>query len=401
MKRYLFVSTLTLILIYTTLGFISYQTTFPLVIPSPSLDNGKFYDYAGITHAQTSRSIGSGSVAELARAASVTGCQFVIVTDLNFFDSQGDIEGYKNDVLMIAGGKFSFLGGHLLTYGFSSQWPFNGAGQAQIYFNELLQNPPRIGNMLVAANPYLPRHTWENLSLPGLTGMEILNLDSLWQSKLTLKKFSVAWSLLMLPFNPDLSYLRLFSEPNHEIRAWDENLQHRQFYGWAGSGATAKMIPFPDSEIKFPSYRRSFKLIKNHVLLKSELTGVFQNDKEKILVGLSLGHFYFSVDILGDPAGFYFTATKHGKEFMLGDQIESKDDVVKLVADLGHEVEIPHEIILIKDGKVISATHGQVLKTDVAEKGSYRVVVKISPTLPLPDGRTTFSWIYSNPIRIY
>ena len=84
MRKYLFVLFLALITIYTTLGFVSYQFTFPLVgAPPQVLGNTKFYDYSGISHVQTRLSTGSGSLDDLAAAASQSGSSFLIVTDLN------------------------------------------------------------------------------------------------------------------------------------------------------------------------------------------------------------------------------------------------------------------------------------------------------------------------------
>ncbi len=396
----MFVCLLALIFLYTLLGLISYQYTLPLLSPNPTLTDNLFYDYGGITHAQTNLSTGSGSIDEVVRAASQSKCQFLIITDLNLLQKPSDTDGYKNDVLVMFGGKFSFLGGHLLTYNQKVPWPFTGMGQAQIYFNDLLQNPPSKKLQLVAAHPYLPRHSWENLSYPGLNGMEILNLDSLWYSKITHHKLSVFWSFLMLPFNLDLSFLRLFSEPVLEINAWDENLKSRQFFGWAGSGATAKAIPFPDQVFKFPSYRRSFKLIKDHVLLSSELTGNFATDKEKVLDALSSGHFYFSLDILGDPTGFYFIAVSDRKRYLLGDEIKFTGKPITFSVDLGRNIDIPHEIILIKNGEKIEVSNGRSLTKVVNQRGAYRVEVRLFPKLPPPDGKVRFSWIYSNSIRV-
>ena len=400
MRRLFFITVLTIIFLYTLLGFISYQINFPLIPQSYSFTGNKFYDYAGITHAQTNLSTGSGSIPELSQAAAQAGCQFLVITDLNLIEKPSEAEGYKNDVLVMLGGKFSFLGGHLLVYNFKGPWPFKGMGQSQIYFNDLLQNAKPSPSILVAAHPFLPRHSWENLSLPGLDGMEILNLDSIWHTALSDHKINVFGNLLMFPFNPDLSFLRIFSEPTQELTAWDENLKKRQFLGLAGSGATAKAVPFPDQVFKFPSYRQSFRLIKNHILLKSELTGSFEEDKTKLMGALGEGHFYFSVDLLGDPTGFYFTALEGNKEYLLGDTIRLEKRPIKLMADLGRDIDIPHEILLYKNGEVVSRSTGRSLTALINEKGAYRIVVKLQAPLPPPSGKTWFSWIFSNSIRV-
>lgn len=400
MKKLGFIIFLVLIFLYTLLGFINYQINLPLITSARVIDT-RFYDYAGITHIQTQLSTGSGTINEISNAAYKAQCSFLIVTDLNVLDDLSAFEGYKNDVLVIAGSKFSFLGGHLLVYNHKDPWPFKGLGQAQIYFNDLLQTSSAKKPILVAAHPFLSKHSWDKLTYAGLSGMEVLNIDKLWQSELQYHKWRIFWTLIMFPFNPDLSYLRLFSEPVNEITAWDDALSKKQFYGWAGSGAKAKAIPFPDKVFKFPSYRQSFRLIKNHVLLKSELTGKFEDDKEKILTALQQGHFYFSLDILGDPKGFYFIAKDGNKEFLMGDVIKYQPgQPIRLVADLGRKLEIPHEIILLKDGSPVATSTGKSVTYNATQRGSYRVVVRLKPSLPLPDTGREFSWIFSNSIRI-
>src|SRR5208282_6272890 len=120
-----------------------------------------------------------------------------------------------------------------------------GLGQLQIFFNDLLEKKKRSpeDGFLVAAHPFLPQHSWENIFLSGLDGMEVLNIDSMWHMRLQ-SKLSILWSFLILPFNADLSYLRLYLDPTKELWVWDEVLKKRMFVGFGGSDSTANAIPF-------------------------------------------------------------------------------------------------------------------------------------------------------------
>jgi hypothetical protein len=230
--------------------------------------------------------------------------------------------------------------------------------------------------------------------------MEVINVNSLWHTQISLNKMSLLWSILILPFNPDLAFLRLYVEPNRELSAWDDILNRKNFVGFSGSDATANAIPLPERSFKFPSYTQSFRLTKDHVLLKSELTGSYAEDREKIMDALAHGSFYFSLDLLGNPSGFYFVAQQRHQEFLLGRTLSLSGGPVNLVADLGRDIAIPHEIVLLRNGQKIAGSNTSRLNYEVTEPGAYRVIVRVIPTLPIPDGKKWFTWIFSNAIRV-
>jgi hypothetical protein len=338
----------------------------------------------------------------LVRAANLTGCAFIIVTDLNPTYDFEEIEGYRNDVLIIGAGEYSFLTGHLLAYDLREARGFKGPGQNQIFFNDLLEKKlrPIKNGFVIAAHPFLQQHSWGNLNQPGLTGMEVLNLDSLWHGEILQNKFSLLWSFLILPFNADLSYLRLYGEPDRELSAWDTLLMKKQFIGFGGNDSTANAIPFPEHSFSFPSYARSFRLLKDHVLLRSELTGSFKEDRKKIMEALGQGNFYFSVDLLGNPAGFYFTGEQKRKELLPGGSFEVRGGPVTFEIELGHDIGVSHEIILLRNGAGVLASKTTSLRYTTREPGAYRAIVRVTPTLPFPDGKKTITWIFSNAIRL-
>lgn len=402
MKRIPFILILAVIFFYTAIAFIGSGVTFPLITSANRVLNFRFYDYAGITHVHTNLSTGSGTLDKITKAAARARCSFVIITDLNVTQKPENAEGYRNDVLLIWGGEYSYLGGHLLTYNFSDAEPFRGLGQTQVFFNDILHQKARSHKegFLVAAHPFLPQHSWEDLLLPGLTGFEVLNLDSIWRGAISQNKLGILWSFLILPFNPDLSYLRLYEEPRRELSIWDSILQKRSFVGFSGSDATANAIPYPKKSFDFPSYAQSFRLTQNHILSKSELTGSFSEDRQKVLESLAHGHFYLSVDIIGDPAGFYFIGEQGKQDYLLGSTLSLKHGPIRLTADLGREINLPHEILLFRNGVKIAASNTDRLQFDVTQPGAYRTTVRVIPTLPVPDGKTWLTWIFSNAIRV-
>jgi hypothetical protein len=402
MKRWIFIFLLGGIFFFTALAFIVSEFTFPLIRPSGLTFNQKFYDYSGITHAHSVLSTGSGTYSDIIKAAHLANCTFLIFTDLNPIHRESDVQGYHGDVLVISAAEYSYLGGHLLAYNLPESGNFTGLGQMQLFFNDLLhQKPVRSDKgFIVAAHPFLPEHGWENLHEPGLKGMEILNLEEIWRTAVNKGILSVAWSFVIFPFNRDLAYLRLFHYPEKEIAAWDEILKTHNFLGFAGNDSTANAIPFPNKPFKFPSYQQTFRLIKNHVLLRSELTGTYSTDREKILSALDKGNFYFSADLMGDPAGFIFYGKQDNLDYLPGETILLKKRGATLKVDLGRDINLGHEIILTKDGAPILRSNGRTLSYKATQAGSYRVSVRVIPTLPIPDGKTWFTWIFSNAIRL-
>src|SRR4051794_32971634 len=106
MKRWLFVFSLIGLFFFITVAFVSSQIGFPLIAPvSPGISH-RYYDYSGITHVHSRLSTGSGSLNDITRVAYKAGCNFLIVTDLNQVVRPQNIEGYRDEVLVIWGGEY-------------------------------------------------------------------------------------------------------------------------------------------------------------------------------------------------------------------------------------------------------------------------------------------------------
>src|SRR5690606_27682222 len=101
----------------------------------------------------------------------------------------------------------------------------------------------------------------------------------------------------------------------------------RRIFVYGGTEATARAIPISDYLIRFPSYRRTFELMSNHILLKSELTGNLASDKQKIFNALKNGNLYIALDMLGDPKGFVATVEGDGPSQLMGNEIKFKKDL--------------------------------------------------------------------------
>jgi hypothetical protein len=265
-----------------------------------------------------------------------------------------------------------------------------------------LLSQPNEGNtnhLLILAHPYKAGFSWSGDLPAGLDGFEILNAKSLsnrlWESS----KISTLWSLLTYPFNPRLAFLRLFSEPTEEIDLFDQLGNQRSIVGYAGAEASARAIPLANYLIKFPSYQRSFEFLTNHVLLTSELTGNAAGDRMKIFNALKKGQFYQCLELLGDPKGFFAVIEDRGKLHPIGSKLRF-NKAMRLNVHLPSKPNSFFEIVIYKDGARYESLNQHEISFPLTEPGVYRVQVRVSPYLPLPDAKRWITWIYTNEFRI-
>ena len=115
----------------------------------------------------------------------------------------------------------------------------------------------------------------------------------------------------------------------------------------------------------------------------------------KILSALTKGNFYTSIDLLGNPKGFYAIMETKDKNYLMGSKLNLQKNL-KLKIGLPNRPHEFFEIIIIKDGQRLTSFNDHEVEYDITEPGIYRVQVRIATYLPIPDGRQWISWIYSN-----
>lgn len=357
-----------------------------------------FYDYRGVINVHTDVSIGSSPPAQVIAAAKMTGLDFIMLTDLNDFNSPPTADGYSGTTLVMTGHKISYLDSRLIWYSPKGGLPGETLGEAQVRLADLLSQPTGSNpdDLLILAHPYKAGFSWTGELPTGLDGFEVLNAKSLSVRSWEASKLSTIWSLVTYPFNPKLAFLRLFSEPTEEIELYDRLGQQRHVVGFAGAEASARAIPFAEYLIKFPSYQRSFDFITNHVLLKSELTGNAASDRQKIFAALKNGSLYLALELLGDPKGFNaWMEDRAGHVFEMGSTLKASKSL-KLGVHLPGTPTSFFEIVVYRNGVRHQTFNEPDVSMPVTEPGVYRVQVRLSPYLPLPDAKRWITWIYTN-----
>lgn len=363
------------------------------------------YDYRGVTNVHTNRGTGSGSPPSVIREAQEANLDFLFLTDLNpfgpLFEETPTPEGYYRKLLVMAGSEFSYLESRLLAYDLDRRHALENLGQAQVLLADLLSQTGSDAqrDLIVMAHPKKPGYSWSGPFPPGLDGIEVINLKSVWQQAWSESKISFLWSLFIYPFNSQLALLRLYDEPQAELALWDQLSRQRPTVGFAGSEATAKTSPVGSFFLRFPSYQTSFGLVTNHVLLKAELTGEAESDRKKILKAMSDGQFYMSLDLLGNPKGFAAFVQDGEKTHLMGSRVKWAPGM-KIVVHLPKKPKVPFEAAFIKDGQHVMSSNSTDTEFEVHGPGVYRVIVRVFMFLTLPDGQRWTTWIYTNPFYV-
>ncbi len=373
------------------------------IIPNELVRNNPegFHDYKGVINIHSSFSTGSGSITEIIAAAQEDGLNFISLTDLNIFEKPREFQGYHNDLLVLIDGEYSYLNSRLLNFDASTEEHLKGVGQSQALFAELLsqkKHPEEYG-FFILAHPFKPRYQWTGEYPVGLDGIEIINLKSMWQQAWLKSKVIFLWSVLIYPFNSRLALLRLFDEPEAELALWDQLAEKHRTLGIAGTDAEAKINLFGTS-VSYPSYKTLFGIVRNHVLLRSELTGHPQNDRKKLVQALREGQFYISLDSLADPKGFNAYVEDSQKQIWpMGDEIVFQKGL-ELNVQLPYKPIVPFDIIVYRNGEPIHTSNSISTNLKLTQAGVYRVKVRVIPTFPIPDGKKWVPWIYTNPFYI-
>ena len=381
-----------------------FLSQFELNVVKPTLTRihpDGYYDYSGVLNIHSTKSIGSGSYQEIVLAAQKTGLDFIFINDLNDTDVDKSHEKYYDHLLVFIDAEFSYLDSRVLFYSKDDYKNFTSIGQGQARIADRLSEK-RKGNtrdgLMVLAHPFKKGHEWQGALPNGFDGIEVLNLKSVWQSVWNENKFSFLWSMLIYPFNPELALLRMFPFPEKEFALWDQLNKKQKTLGFAGADAEAK-LKYPKN-LEVPSYETMFNIVRTHVLLSSELTGDFKGDANKIKNALRDGHFYFSLDKMANPVGFNaLVSGANGQNSMMGEQV-SWSDSLNLEISFTQKPLYPIDVMIFKDGEKILSSNSLNTSYALLDKGVYRVVVRIIPTFPLPDGKKWVPWIITNPFYV-
>lgn len=343
-------------------------------------------------HMHTTYSDGSGTHADLGRAALETGVDVLLVTDHNTWVK--GMDGYHRDgkkrTLILTGEEIHDQGrhpqkNHLLVFNAKEELA-TFADNPQTLINAV----QRLGGLSFIAHPVDPAMpafgetdiSWENWDVTGFTGIELWNGFS--ELKIVAKRkidaIFYAFFPETLPHGPHKQTLQL----------WDSLLAiGQQVVAIGGSDAHALHRSLgPIHKTIFP-YEYHFSSINTHILTPTRLTGDLIKDRTMVFDALGDGHCFVGYDRPAPTRGFRFSAQGKSSSVSMGDQI-SAERAVTLQAKLPSDAEIR----LIKDGECIKTKHGETLAYITDKPGVYRIEA-YKHYLGKARG-----WIFSNPIYL-
>jgi hypothetical protein len=188
----------------------------------------------GVFHIHSNRSDGSGSVEEIAAAASRAGLQFIVLTDHGDATRPLAPPAYLSGVLTIDGVELNTTGGHLAVIGLP-QSPYPIAGTPA----DVITDVHRLGGFGVAAHGASPRTSlsWQEWDAP-IDGLEWINADSEWRDE---SRAAIARAVLTYFFRAPESMATMLDRSDTLMRRWDALAEGRRMVGLAGTDAHARL----------------------------------------------------------------------------------------------------------------------------------------------------------------
>ncbi|MES3039251.1 MAG: hypothetical protein V4736_15190 [Bdellovibrionota bacterium] len=388
-----------LLISYFVYGFYLSQIDFSVVTaPEETRQTPGSFKYKGVLNVLSSRSQGSARPEGIIMSAKNAGLDYVVFTDLPPGDNSQLLKGYSGTTVLMDAQRVSYLDSRMFFLTANGIDEGMSESELQVKVTDYVTQIKPLPNFVsILSLPLQANFPTENFP-PGVHGIEVVNVREISMKAWQESKLNVIWSLLIYPFNYKLAFLRLFNEPDEHWAYFDRVAVERQIVAFGGSEASARAFPWSNFLLRFPSYQRIFEMMSQHVILRSELTGIYSDDFEKILEAFIKGHFFICMDILGDPQGFSVVMKDDKKKYLMGDKVEFKKNLLM-------EFSLPEpktffEVILWRNGEKYKIFNTHQFDLPIKEPGVYRLQVRVSPYLPLPDAKKWMTWIYTNPFFV-
>jgi hypothetical protein len=343
----------------------------------------------GAFHIHTNRSDGALDKVAIAAAARRAGFQFAIFTDHGDGTARPDPPQYIDDVLCIDATEISTNGGHYIALGIPGA-PYRLGGDA----DAVVEDVARLGGFGVAAHAASPRQelAWTDWNLP-VDAIEWLNADSEWRDESRLR---LTRAFLDYFWRPAGALASLLDRPVATLAHWDEVSQSRRVLALAGhdahGGVGAENGDRPGRRLHVPSYDATFRTFSLNVVLSRAMTGSALNDAAELVQSIRRGNIFTAVDAIAAPAFLDFTAAAGGTTVAGGGVLPPALGSARFIAR--SQLPAGATLVLLRHGRAIAETSGQVLEHDAAGPGAYRVEIRVSGapgTPPVP-------WLVSNPV---
>jgi hypothetical protein len=348
-------------------------------------------DVPVIYHVHTTRSDGTGSREDVARAAAQAGAAVVILTDHG--DGQRAVEPpmYLDGALVVDAVEVSSSAGHYVALAAApAPYPLGGEPRA------VVEDVRRLGGFGIVAHPGSRRDSlrWRDWDA-GVDGLEWLNADSAWR-----ERPSALWrTVVAYPWRPVEALTAILARPAFELQQWDRLAARGAVVGLAAHDAHARLGPGGLGEpydgrvaLAAPGYQPLFASFSNIVRLPSALSGNAAVDAASVLGAIRAGRVYSAVTGIARPGQVRFDAASDGRVGGMGEHLIPRGHVT-----ISFEADVPTGALsrLVCGGEVVtSAAGGRLSWTSAGVPGACRVEVHV------PWAGAERLWLVTNPIYV-
>lgn len=332
----------------------------------------------------TVHSDGTGTVDDLAQAASAAGLRWIIITDHDTLAGLPQA-GWRHGVLVIVGHEITPDRNHFLALNVDQV--IDRRLPPQQYIDQVYAH----GGFGIMAHPdeqvknaFKDIYRWDDWGIDGPSdrggrpvGIELWNLMSDWAEHLTRRNKE------LLFFLPRLG----LSGPTAATLAWWDrlNMSGRPTFGIGGVDAHAFRRSVPWGQVEIFPYEWCFRTLTNYLLLEAPLAEDPHIATHQVYAALTAGRSYFVNRLDGDGARAEFYAERGQRRVLPGERIAIRAQPLTFVADAGLDAELQ----LIHNGQVLIRSMRRLRHTTTAP-GVYR----------LEGYRRGRAWLYSNPILV-
>jgi hypothetical protein len=332
------------------------------------------YEVQGVYHIHTTFSDGRKPLEKVVAAASRQGLDFIILTDHgnpNRASLAG--QGWKGDLLVLAGSELSVSRGHLVALDFR---PPDGTFAQNA--EEAAQEVAAAGGFTVIAHPF-SKTRWSWGGFAGYAGIEIVNSNSMIKRNF----FRAIPYLPTLLLSPRIFLLKTLERPSQCLRKWDEMGSTQAVYGYFSADAHL-------------AYETLFSCFRLHVLLEEPLAREFGRARAQVFKSLRRGAFYCAVDSARPASGFTFWLESQGGRFPMGSAVPlTPSSRMQLRAKAAFPFAV--QTHLLRDGEVVLRSEEPEISFPSERPGVYRIEIYLQGGSPLA---RDFPWIISNPIYL-
>src|SRR4051794_40058991 len=258
-----------------------------------------YVDLTCVIHLHSTYSDGTGTVAQIARAASRAGVDVVLLTD---HDTLAGEEGWYDDVLVLVGEEVTPPNrDHFLAFDIEERVSSRLSGP------EICDAVRAQGGFGFAAHPWSRGN--EHFKRSGYPWGELDCLEGveLWSFlNDTAEKVRSVRDVLRMVFRPQSI---IGGPPEDNLRDWDRLCQAKRVVAVGGLDAHQFGIRVGGHvPIRLMGYKRTFKQLHTHVLVDAPLAHDLAADRTPVYEALREGRCYIANDLVADARGFAFWA---------------------------------------------------------------------------------------------